>query len=881
MNLNNNKKQQSNDDNVKVAVRCRPLNTREEKLKCKYVIDIDLTDNQMVLKKPENEKITKSFRFDYVYGEDSKQKEVYEDTAYPLVESVLEGYNGTIFAYGQTGCGKTWTMEGPNNGNDSLNGIIPSSFQHIFDKVNSDSNPNRKYLIRAGYIEIYNEEIRDLLGKDSMKKLNLRENPDKGVYVESLTMMTVKNVNDTKKLMDKGRSSRVVGRTNMNAVSSRSHAIFVLNVETSTIVQIENKNGKKIKETKIKAGKLNLVDLAGSERQSKTGASGVRFKEATKINLSLSALGNVISALVEGKGKHIPYRDSKLTRLLQDSLGGNTKTVMIACISPADNNYDETLSTLRYANRAKNIKNKPKINEDPKDALLKQYQDEIKKLKEMLKNNSNNNGIPSSSIPSPSIPPPSSSVVVTKEVIVEKKVNDSKLSKKYAKLKKQLEQTEKDKKKQENIVTKKLEKNKKENEETQNDMMEQIYLLESQLLEGGQSENKAKERLNDMKSKRNKRKQQKQKKQSKSSSSSSSTNKWKLKYMDAQNEIEDLMEEFENQRSDLLQDIRTTYREMTLYRTIVYKMMDSSIIDQIIYQSQWDNTKEIWILPSFMDNYNNTNNDTMSPSPNKKIIHQNYLSRDNIPYSVKQQINEMNLSFNEDQTNNQSLNRQTIENIDISEMTNINQFENVQIQNKQQIYDDYDDNDVNNNFLQHINEINDDDTFKVNDGINNNDDGLNHELPNKDINIDHDFIAQLTTIQNKDNTFSPSKVNFIENEQDESDGNMMDIANLMVNDKPIFKEEMDLLSPEFVSPDKSSISEYDDVLSKMITNDPEKDETPKKQNLFKQHKKDLLHKKQDIQDGNFFNQETENDIPNSNDYTIDITELHQLLNRKK
>merc|ERR1719410_2148024 len=184
-----------------------------------------------------------------------------------------------------------------------------------------------------------------------------------------------------------GRSSRVVGRTNMNAVSSRSHAIFVLNVETSSMIKIPDPNNKSktIEEQKIKAGKLNLVDLAGSERQSKTGAQGVRFKEATKINLSLSALGNVISALVEGKGKHIPYRDSKLTRLLQDSLGGNTKTAMIACISPAADNYDETLSTLRYANRAKNIKNKPKINEDPKDALLKEYQDEIKKLRAMLK----------------------------------------------------------------------------------------------------------------------------------------------------------------------------------------------------------------------------------------------------------------------------------------------------------------------------------------------------------------------------------------------------------------------------------------------------------------------------------------------------------------
>lgn len=178
---------------------------------------------------------------------------------------------------------------------------------------------------------------------------------------------------------------------------------------------------------------LNLVDLAGSERQGKTGAQGVRFREATKINLSLSALGNVISALVEGKGKHIPYRDSKLTRLLQNSLGGNTKTVMIACVSPADDSYDETLSTLRYANRAKNIKNKPKINEDPKDALLKQYQDEIRKLKQMLRD-----GVKVGRSPSIKTARESEKEIVTRTVTKEVKVRDKKLSAKYAKLKEEL-----------------------------------------------------------------------------------------------------------------------------------------------------------------------------------------------------------------------------------------------------------------------------------------------------------------------------------------------------------------------------------------------------------------------------------------------------------
>ena len=191
-----------------------------------------------------------------------------------------------------------------------------------------------------------------------------------------LTWNECKHLGECEKLMDKGNKNRSVGATLMNADSSRSHSIFAIKVEMCE----KDESG----EEHYRAGKLNLVDLAGSERQSKTGASGDRLKEATKINLSLSALGNVISALVDGKSKHIPYRDSKLTRLLQDSLGGNTKTLMIAALSPAADNYEETLSTLRYANRAKNIKNKPTINEDPKDAMLRQLQDEINILKAQL-----------------------------------------------------------------------------------------------------------------------------------------------------------------------------------------------------------------------------------------------------------------------------------------------------------------------------------------------------------------------------------------------------------------------------------------------------------------------------------------------------------------
>lgn len=225
-------------------------------------------------------------------------------------------------------------------------------------------------------MEIYNENVRDLLGKDQNAKLEVKERPDVGVYVKDLSSYVVNNADDLDKTMTLGNKNRSVGATNMNERSSRSHAIFTITVECSE----KGPDGQ----NHVRMGKLHLVDLAGSERQAKTGATGQRLKEATQINLSLSTLGNVISALVDGKSTHIPYRNSKLTRLLQDSLGGNSKTVMIANIGPADYNFDETISTLRYANRAKNIKNKAKINEDPKDALLREFQKEIERLKAQL-----------------------------------------------------------------------------------------------------------------------------------------------------------------------------------------------------------------------------------------------------------------------------------------------------------------------------------------------------------------------------------------------------------------------------------------------------------------------------------------------------------------
>ncbi|KAL3252325.1 hypothetical protein MRX96_017648 [Rhipicephalus microplus] len=359
-------------ESVKVVVRCRPMNAKEREQKCQNVVRIDCVAGQCTLTNPADRSApAKTFCFDGAYDSNSTTEQIYDDIVYPIVESVSEGYNGTVFAYGQTGCGKSFSMQGAPRA-PQQKGIIPRSFEHVFEAIAAADSS--KYLVHASYLEIYNEDVRDLLAEDTRKRLDLKEHPDKGVYVPGLSLVPVHDVSSCESVMERGWRNRSVGATLMNADSSRSHSIFTIHLEQ---MELNARNS-------IRTGKLNLVDLAGSERQAKTGASGERLREATKINLSLSALGNVISALVDGRSKHIPYRDSKLTRLLQDSLGGNTRTLMLACISPADVNYDETLSTLRYASRAKNIQNRPCVNEDPKDALLREYRQELERLKQLL-----------------------------------------------------------------------------------------------------------------------------------------------------------------------------------------------------------------------------------------------------------------------------------------------------------------------------------------------------------------------------------------------------------------------------------------------------------------------------------------------------------------
>ena len=330
------------------------------------------------------------FTFDSIFDMDSLQEDVYNITAKQAVQSVLEGYNSTIFCYGQTGTGKTYTMEGFTYESQNPNrGIIQRTIQDIFNYIETTSNENTKFIIRSSFLQIYNENISDLLKPDK-KNLQIREDKKKGIYVDLLSEWAVRTPLDLYALLKRGGNLRATSATYMNDVSSRSHAVFVITVEQMTT---ELNEGNK---TQIKVGKLNLVDLAGSERIRITGTTGQQLEESKKINKSLSCLGNVINALTDKKGKnYIPYRDSKLTRLLQDSLGGNCKTTMIATISPSQDAFSESLSTLYFAQRAKKIKNRPIINEDVNNrALIRKYENELKNLKnelelknKMLKNN--------------------------------------------------------------------------------------------------------------------------------------------------------------------------------------------------------------------------------------------------------------------------------------------------------------------------------------------------------------------------------------------------------------------------------------------------------------------------------------------------------------
>ncbi|KAH7820838.1 kinesin 2 [Monocercomonoides exilis] len=365
-------------DNVQVMVRCRPLSSKEVDLKYKSCVEMNRRTGMIKLTKPENSKTSgdpiHTFTFDHIYPPDTEQKLIYEESCKAIVDGVMNGFNGCIFAYGQTGTGKTFTMAGT----PELPGVTPRSFDHIFAAINQ-ADDTKKFLVTVSYLEIYNEQVKDLLSKaPGSDNLKIHESPELGIHVPDLTALLCENSASMQQVMDRGAKRRTVAATKMNQESSRSHGIFIISIECADVA-ILDADGKPL----VKVGRLNLVDLAGSERQSKTDASGKQLVEAGNINKSLSTLGEVINKLTRKNPEFIPYRNSKLTRLLQDSLGGNSRTVMIANIGPAEYNYEETFSTLRYANRAKQIKNKPVVN-CAQDAMVLKMQEEIAKLKKML-----------------------------------------------------------------------------------------------------------------------------------------------------------------------------------------------------------------------------------------------------------------------------------------------------------------------------------------------------------------------------------------------------------------------------------------------------------------------------------------------------------------
>uniref|UniRef100_A0A2N9GZ90 Kinesin motor domain-containing protein n=1 Tax=Fagus sylvatica TaxID=28930 RepID=A0A2N9GZ90_FAGSY len=382
--------------NVQVLVRCRPLSDDELRLHTPVVISCNEGRREVsAIQNIANKQIDRTFAFDKVFGPNSLQKELYEQAVSPIVNEVLEGYNCTIFAYGQTGTGKTYTMEGgarKKNGEfPSDAGVIPRAVKEIFDILEAQ---NAEYSMKVTFLELYNEEITDLLAPEetskfiddkSKKPIALMEDGKGGVFVRGLEEEIVCTANEIYKILEKGSAKRRTAETLLNKQSSRSHSIFSITIHIKECTP----EGEEM----IKCGKLNLVDLAGSENISRSGAREGRAREAGEINKSLLTLGRTINALVEHSG-HVPYRDSKLTRLLRDSLGGKTKTCIIATISPSIHCLEETLSTLDYAHRAKNIKNKPEINQKMmKSALIKDLYSEIDRLKQEVYAAREKNGI--------------------------------------------------------------------------------------------------------------------------------------------------------------------------------------------------------------------------------------------------------------------------------------------------------------------------------------------------------------------------------------------------------------------------------------------------------------------------------------------------------
>ncbi|MCJ1481866.1 kinesin-like protein Klp8 [Schaereria dolodes] len=393
--------------NIKVVVRVRPFNGRELDRRAKCIVQ--MKDSQTILVPPPDaeERLRGSkgnkgsdgqriFAFDKSYWSFNQgdphfagQDHLFNDLGAPLLDNAFQGYNNCIFAYGQTGSGKSYSMMGYGE----QAGVIPKICRDMFERITDiQKDNNLRCTVEVSYLEIYNERVRDLLNPSTKGNLKVREHPSTGPYVEDLAKLVVRSFQEIENLMDEGNKARTVAATNMNETSSRSHAVFTLtltqkrhDVETSMDTE--------------KVAKISLVDLAGSERATSTGATGARLKEGAEINRSLSTLGRVIAALADlsmGKKKNmsmVPYRDSVLTWLLKDSLGGNSMTAMIAAISPADINFEETLSTLRYADSAKRIKNHAVVNEDPNARMIRELKEELAQLRSKLSSGATSGGI--------------------------------------------------------------------------------------------------------------------------------------------------------------------------------------------------------------------------------------------------------------------------------------------------------------------------------------------------------------------------------------------------------------------------------------------------------------------------------------------------------
>ncbi|KAI9989268.1 hypothetical protein PInf_019429 [Phytophthora infestans] len=355
--------------NVQVAVRCRPLNSREKAAGRGAVLQCKPNSNELAVVK------RKTYTFDRVFGQYSTQKDVFTSVVRPAVDEALAGYNCTVFAYGQTGTGKTYTMQGDLSPGSESAGIIPRSVHCIFDALEARGE---EFSVRVSFLQLYNEELKDLLDPDTDKKLRLMEDVKRGgIYCMNLLEITATTAKHVYELVNTGVKNRITSETLMNENSSRSHSIFT--------IRIHSKEHNAAGEDLLRVGQLNLVDLAGSECVGRSGARNARAREAGTINQSLLTLGRVITALVDNL-PHVPYRDSKLTRLLQESLGGRAKTTIIATLAPCADSLDETLSTLEYAFRAKNIKNKPELNQKmTKAGLLSDFGSEIETLRSALR----------------------------------------------------------------------------------------------------------------------------------------------------------------------------------------------------------------------------------------------------------------------------------------------------------------------------------------------------------------------------------------------------------------------------------------------------------------------------------------------------------------